>query len=69
MRKNHVHNIVVHNEENTDFQTLSDKVNEFHVEVIERRLNQMNITLDKKISIIDKIITNLKSREINGIIK
>ena len=51
------------------FHALSDKINEFHLEVVERRLNSSNLTTDEKIAIIDKILDNLKSRELDGIIK
>ncbi|WP_347295889.1 hypothetical protein [Enterocloster bolteae] len=52
-----------------DLQALSDKINEFHLEVVERRLNSSNLTTDDKIAVIDKILDNLKSREFDGIIK
>lgn len=52
-----------------DFHALSDKINEFHLEVVERRLNSSNLTTDEKIAVIDKVLDNLKSREFDGIIK
>ena len=69
MKKNCVKNVIVHMPENMDFHTLSDKINEFHLEVVERRLNGSNLTTDEKIAVIDKILDNLKSRELDGIIK
>jgi hypothetical protein len=52
-----------------DFHSLSDKINEFHVEVLERKLNNSNLTVEEKIAVIDRILENLKSREHEGIIK
>lgn len=69
MRKNHVQNVIIHIPENKDFHALSDKINEFHLEVVESRLNRSNLTIEDKIAVIDKILVNLKSREIDGIIK
>jgi len=52
-----------------DFHALSDKINEFHVAVIERKLNNSNLTTDEKIAVIDIILESLKSRAQDGIIK
>ena len=41
----------------------------FHLEVVERRLNSSNLTTEEKITVIDKILDNLKSHELDGIIK
>lgn len=69
MKKNCVQNVIIHVSDNMDFHALSDKINEFHFEVIERRLNSSNLTTEEKITVIDKILESLKSRELNGIIK
>ncbi len=69
MRKNHVQSIIIHMPHDMDFHALSDKVNGFHAEVIERRLNQSNLTIEEKLAVIDKIIESLKSRESGGVIK
>ena len=69
MKKNCVKNVIVHMPENMDFHTLSDKINEVHVEVVERRLNSSNLTTEEKLVVLDKILNNLKSRELNGVIK
>lgn len=69
MKKNCVQNVIIHVSDNVDFHALSDKINEFHFEVIERRLNLSNLTTEEKITVIDKILENLRSRELNGIIK
>ena len=69
MRKNIVRNVIVHIADNTDIHTLADRVSEFHADIIERKLNQSDLTTEQKIAVIDKILDNLKSREDNGIIK
>ncbi len=69
MRRNHVQNIIIHITDDIDLRALSDKVTAFHAEVIERRLNQSNLIIEQKIAVIDRIIENLKLREVNGIIK
>ena len=69
MRKNIVRNVIVHIADNADIHALADRVSEFHVDIIERKLNQSDLTTEQKIAVIDKILDNLKSREINGIIK
>ena len=48
--------------------SIPDKINELHVEIIRRRLEQNNLTAEQKIVIIDQIIENLKSRETADII-
>lgn len=69
MRKNSIRNVIVHVAENADIHTLADKVSEFHADIIERKLNQSDLTTEQKIAVIDKIIDALKSSEVNGIIK
>lgn len=69
MRKNQVQKIIIHIPDHADLRALANKVNEFHVDVIERRLNGSGLTADDKIAVIDNILENLKSRERDGIIK
>jgi len=69
MRKNCIQNVVVHIPDNMDFVGLSNKVNEFHFDVIERRLNSSILTTEEKISVLDGILRDMKSREINGVIE
>jgi len=68
VKKNLVRKIFIHTNA-LDFHTLADKVNEFHVEIIERRLENSNFTKKQKLIIINRIIEELKSREVNHIIK
>ena len=69
MRKNRIQNIVVHEPDARGIHARANRVNAFHVDVIERRLNQSNLTTEQKIVVMDKIMENLKSREINGFIQ
>lgn len=69
MKRNCVQNVIIHIPNNMDFQALSDKINKFHLEIIERKLNSSNLTPKEKIEVIDKILNDLKSRELDGIIK
>ncbi len=69
MRKNIIRNVIVHVAGNADIHALADKVSEFHADIIERKLNQSDLTTEQKVAVIDKILDALKSREVNGIIK
>lgn len=69
MKKNQIQNVIIHASDNMDLRVLASKINEFHVDIIERRLNNSNLTLDDKIAVIDHISKNLKSRERDGLIK
>lgn len=69
MYKNRIRNIVIHEPEGRNIHTLADKVNAFHVTVIERKLNQSLLTIEQKVAVIDKIIEILKSQDVDGFIK
>ena len=64
MKKNQVQNIIIHIPNDFDYHALSDKMSRFHVDVIERKLNQSNLSTKQKIDVINKIITNFRSAEI-----
>lgn len=61
MRKNSIRNIVVHRTDSPRVHALPKKVSMFHAEVIERRLGQADLTPVQKISVIDKIMEQLRS--------
>lgn len=64
-----VRKIVIHLVEPPESDTsIPDKINELHVEIIRRRLDQNSLTAEQKIVIIDQIIENLKLRETADII-
>lgn len=69
MYKNRIRSIVIHEPKSGDKRALADRINAFHVDIIERRLNQFNLTTEQKVAVIDKIMDTLKSREVGGIIK
>jgi hypothetical protein len=64
-----VRKIVIHLVKPSESDTsIPDKINELHVEIINRRLEQNDLTAEQKIAVIDQIIENLKSSETAGII-
>lgn len=69
MKKNYVQKVMIHVPDNRDIHALSDKVNAFHVDIMERKLNQSALTTEQKIAVIDKIMEILKLREVNGMIQ
>ena len=69
MRKNRVHGIVVHLTDNADTHAITERMSQFHADIIERRLQKSYLPTKQKIQIIDKIIERLNTQEIDGIIK
>lgn len=69
MRKNTVRSVVVHIADNADIHALANRVNGFHVDLIERKLNQSGLSTEQKIAVIDKILDDMKSRDVDGTIK
>lgn len=68
MKKKQIQNVNVHivkGEHAFPF----NKINQLHVEVIEHNLKKTNLTYQQKITVIDKIIKNMKLRENSGLIK
>ena len=68
MSKQIVQGIVLHTPPNSPSQSLANRVSEFHAEVIERRLKQTNLTTEQKIGVLDRILTDLRAREVEGVI-
>lgn len=68
MRNNCFHTTVIHIEDNIDFTALSNNINSFHIDLIERKLRNSDFDIDEKIAIIDNIYKQLKSRESDKII-
>ena len=68
MPRNRIRQIVIH-EPDKGIHALPDRVSEFHVDIIERRLNQSSLSTEQKVAVIDKILDALKSREVDGVIK
>lgn len=63
MKKNSAQDVIIHIDDNINFYSLADKISEFHADSIERKLNQLNLTAEQKIVIVDKIIENLKLKD------
>lgn len=53
---------------NSSIRNFYKKISEFHFEIIKDYINNLNATSDFKIKIIDELIRNFESRELNGII-
>ena len=64
MGKNAVHHVIIHAEK-ADLNLIADQVSKFHVEVIERRLNQSDLTAFQKMKVIEEIIKALEKGEPN----
>lgn len=69
MKKNYVHNIVVHMPDNINFHTIADRISQFHFEIIERSINQANLTTEQKVVVIDRILEAIKFQEASNSIK
>lgn len=62
MGKNRVQQVIIHAQD-ADLRLISEQVSKFHVEMIERRLNQSQLTTAQKMDIIDKIVQILRERK------
>ena len=60
MKKNHVRRVLFQEPENSA-GNLSGKINEFHAEIIERRIRRLDLSVRQKADIIDNIIQRMKS--------
>lgn len=69
MKKNQIQSIVAHIVKDADRPPLLESVSRFHSEIIDRRLNASSLTVEQKIMVVDRVIQNLKSREVGGVIK
>lgn len=69
MNSKSIPSIEIHNSDTMDLEALSDKINEFYIDFIERRLGDSDLSTDEKIAVIDIIKEQLKLRDLNGITK
>lgn len=67
MKKQQIRNIIPHIVQYEHSQPLSDRIADLHAQVIERRLQQMNLTTPQKLTVIDQIIANLKAVEVHSV--
>ncbi len=61
--KKQIKNVFVHVVTYESNNSLTEQVNAFHVEIIQRRLKQSNLTADQKIDVVNRIIENLHSKK------
>lgn len=66
MKKNHVQTVIIHMEDCPDPSRLWESVSTFYAGYIGRKLSQSDLTSEQQIAVIDKVIKNLKLREINN---
>ncbi len=69
LKSKSIPSIEIHHSDTMDFEALSDKINEFYLDFIERRLRDSDLSTDEKIAVIDIIKKQLKLRDSNGITK
>ncbi len=65
VKRNSIEEIVFHISDDMDFNALSDKINGFHVNLIEQKLRNSDFSMEEKVIIIDQISQQLKRRESN----
>lgn len=63
LRNEQIKTINIRVSENKRERAFQNYVGEFHLRFVERMLNQMNLTKDAKIAVIDGIISNIKEKE------
>lgn len=66
MKKNHVQTVIIHMEDCPNLFHLWESVSTFYAGYIGRKLSQSDLTPEQQIAVIDKVIKNLKLREINN---
>jgi hypothetical protein len=68
MKRNSIEEIVFHISDDMDFNSLSDKINGFHVNLIEQKLRNSDFSMEEKVAVVNQISQQLKIREKNGMI-
>jgi hypothetical protein len=64
MAKPQIRSIITHFVHDEHPLPLSERIDDLHVQVIERRLAQLGLSNRQKVNMIDRIIANLKPSEI-----
>lgn len=67
MKKPQVRKIIPHFVQNEHSVSLSSRIADLHAQVIENRLNRLDLTAEQKIKIIDQIAGRLKPDEIRSV--
>ena len=65
MKKKKTRNIIVHVAQNADSESIADKINDFYIEIVKRRISGNNYTKAKRIKIIDGLMEKIKMRKNN----
>ena len=68
MKKGYVQNVYIHNIDNFNQPAIMSKVNQFHVDLIRRTFEKLDLSSKNRLEIIENIIQLLKSREQKTII-
>lgn len=61
-RVSKIRRVIVHIADGADLSALADRVSQYHVEIIARRLKQSDLSAAQKIEVIDRIAHNLRGR-------
>lgn len=67
MKKPQVRRIIPHFVQYEHSKSLSDMISDLHVQVIENRLNRLDLTTEQKLKVIDLIVAKLKSGEVHSV--
>lgn len=57
-----IRQVIVHIADDADLSALTDRVSQYHVEIIARRLKQSDLSVEQKIAVIDRIAEDLRGR-------
>lgn len=68
MKKPQIRSIIPHFVQDEHSQSLSDRIADLHAQIIESRLDRLDLTTEQKLTVIDQIITKLKSGEVHNVI-
>lgn len=67
MKKPQIRSIIPHFVQHEHANSLSSRIADLHIQVIESRLNQLALTTEQKLAVIDQILMTLKSREMHSV--
>ena len=67
MKKPQIRSIIPHFVQDEHPQSLSDRIADLHIQVIERSLSQSDLTTAQKLSVIDQIMDNLRACEAQSV--
>ena len=59
MRKRCIQNVVIHVPKQLNINNLTEQINDFYIEVVERKLKNSGLPKEKQIDIIDRIMEKI----------